>query len=411
MSVTRILYFTAPLLFFVFASVSRAEDRTRLVESSINWQMSPFAMGYSCPAAPGSWNEAIYQGVVEMVLERDPACARIDRAFEKSGFRMKRDVIYDRDGVAFRLTGYDEKRKVGYVWGTPETLGDGFFGDSSAVLEKEKGIRLSAAEAKLLVDRAPVSHEFIAVVIPYTNRLGYTGGYYRNEAEKVRLERQGAASAEMRLAAVEEAVDEYVRWVAARLAEEYPAPSPEPRNLLAFARWNTYRAPGHLFGECGVGQPEPLPDELVKKSIASWGAQAKLDLTSPFEYKTKFGNVTITGFDPKRKIGYLWNFPADDDERRNDVKAIAAEMEADGLRIAWISPSDVRFDNAGSPTLTVFAALYAEKAAAIPKIADPTAREAELRKLNEEITQDNFRPTLERLERRVREFFDWAAER
>jgi hypothetical protein len=81
-----------------------------------------------------------------------------------------------------------------------------------------------------------------------------------------------------------------------RRAEEYPAPSPAPRNLLTFTRWSNCRAPQHHFGECGNGQPRPLPDKLAKTSIESCGTEAKLDLTLPFIDKKGDVSIKAHGF-------------------------------------------------------------------------------------------------------------------
>jgi hypothetical protein len=400
------LRFVPGMLLFVFVAALRAEDRTSIVETPLAWHSSPFQEGYSWPG--GSFNKSIYKGAVTIVLDRDEACERIDRAFQKLGFRMKRDVAYRRDGVAFRVTGYDVERKVGYLWATPETLGEGFFGRPPESSDEEKAIRLTAAEAKMLEDRAPATHEFIAIVIPYTHRLGYMEGFYRNDEEKAAFEKRRADTAGKRLASLDKAVGDYVQWVAARRAEEYPAPSPEPRNLLAFARWQQCRARPHIFGECGVGQPRPLPDTLVRKSIESWSAEAKIDLTLPHVYQTKGASLKLTGFDPKRKIGYIWDYPPDNPRRLKEIASLAAQAQVDGLRIAWISPADTRFDNAGAPELTRFAPPYAGKRGAISKISDPADRAEAIRKLNEEVARDNARPALSRLERRMREFAEYA---
>jgi hypothetical protein len=58
---------------------------------------------------------------------------------------------------------------------------------------------------------------------------------------------------------------------------------------------------------------------------------------------------------------------------------------------------------------TVFVPPYAEKAAAIRKLTDHAAREVALQKLDAEVARDNYRPSLERLERRMKEFLEWAA--
>jgi hypothetical protein len=209
MPATRSLRFTAAAFVLVFALASRAEDRTRAIETPINWHLNPFQEG-GC-GWPGPFNTSAFNGIVEIVLKRDVACERIDRAFQTAGFRMVHNVTFDRDGVVFRPTGYDREREVGYVWGTPESLGEGFFGRPPDVSDEEKAARLSAAEAQLLEDRAPMTREFIAVIIPYTNRLGYSSGAYRNDREKASLEKLGADTEAKRLAALDNAVADYVR--------------------------------------------------------------------------------------------------------------------------------------------------------------------------------------------------------
>lgn len=45
----------------------------------------------------------------------------IHKVFKEEGFDL-RDVAYDKDGVAFRPSGFDPKRRIGYVWGNWLTL-------------------------------------------------------------------------------------------------------------------------------------------------------------------------------------------------------------------------------------------------------------------------------------------------
>ncbi len=350
--------------FLILASAASAEDRTAVVETPLNWHLNPFQKnGYSYPNAPNLISKA----------EREAACDRIDIAFAASGFKMKRDVPYDRDGVTFHVTGYDAEKKVGYVWAMPETLGEGFFGNPAVETEAAKKKFLSAAEAKLLEDRAPQTREFIAVIIPFTHRLGYRIFPFKGETEEEKkyaalLEKAYADDAEKRLAALDTAVTEYVVWVAERRAEEYPAPSNEPRNLFPVARWSLGRDPHYPFGICGVGLFHPLEEKTVKKSLTTWGEEAKLDLSAPFVYTTKSASITITGFDSKKKIGYVWSTPSDDEVTRKKLAALAADAETHGLKIAWISPWDGRFD----------------------------------------ASEDGGKVALERLDRRLKEFFNWA---
>ncbi len=46
----------------------------------------------------------------------------IDRIFKEEGFDLAPHVLYDQDGVAFRASGYDRKRGIGYVWAWWPTL-------------------------------------------------------------------------------------------------------------------------------------------------------------------------------------------------------------------------------------------------------------------------------------------------
>jgi hypothetical protein len=45
----------------------------------------------------------------------------IHKVFKEEGFDLK-DVTYEKDGVAFRPSGFDPKRRIGYVWGNWLTL-------------------------------------------------------------------------------------------------------------------------------------------------------------------------------------------------------------------------------------------------------------------------------------------------
>ncbi|MGD0896542.1 MAG: hypothetical protein ABR915_01820 [Thermoguttaceae bacterium] len=389
-------------------SSARGHDWMRDMEDQSAWCPRSFqGGGYGHPPGPDSFNKQIYQGFVEIVLDRDVACARIDRAFRAAGYKMVRDYAYDRDGVAFRATGYDPDKKVGYVWATPETVGPGFFGNDRESPNQNPD-RLSAAKAAMLEKRAPITLEFIAVVIPYTSRLGYVTGYYRNAEEKAAFEKRKADTVEERLTALDSCVAEYVCWVADRRASEYPSRSPKPRNLLSLARWRACPRPHHSFGECGVGQPRPLPAAMLRKFVERLTAEAKIDVTSPFRYERNGTSLTITGFDPRQKIGYVWGYPNDEPPSAKELEVLAAQAEADGICIAWISPADKRFDRSGYPVLTRYAPRYLEKVKESQAIADPASREAALRALDEQIEEDNARPALDKLERRLREFLDWA---
>ncbi|MCE9582187.1 MAG: hypothetical protein K8T20_06815 [Planctomycetes bacterium] len=392
---------SAALSAILTALPARGEDRTRAVEDSINWHLNPFQKGgYSWPGGD-TFNREFYRGHVDFVLDRAAACDRIDRAFERAGFHMKRDVAYEKDGVAFRATGYDADRKVGYIFATPETVG--LFGSDPG--GRDAAVWLSAEEAKTLEDRAPVTREFIAVVIPYVNHLGYQVCPYRDDKEKAELEKKKADTVESRLASLDGCVAEYVTWMAGMSTSEYPAPSAEPRNLLNVARWKSAIPEHHFPGECGVGMPRPLHVDMVKKFVAQWSAAAGVDLSKPFTYEKDGKSFTLTGYDPAKKIGYLWACPSP------ELSALAAQAEADGLRIAWISPADARFDLRHERTMTRYAPQYAEKAKAVQAIKDEKAREAATQALDAQVEEDNARPALDKLERRVVEFLEWAEKR
>jgi|GEM_PF-4269658 len=387
------------------AAVLHAEDRTTVVEDPLKWLVNPFqAGGYSYPSGPNVIPEE----------EREAACQRIDAAFAMKGFKMKRNFPYDRDGVAAHLTGYDPERKVGYVWATPETMGEGFLGNPAKGPAEAQARLLSTAEVKLLEERAPQTREFIAVIIPFTHRLGYQTSSYEKSAifekdEAARLQRAYEAYSEKRLKALDTAVAEYVYWVADRRAEEYPAPSTKPRNLFPVARYSLSLNPHYPPGICGVGLFHPLPDAVVKKAMQQWGKAAGLDLSQPFTYQTKSASVTLTGYDAKQKIGYVWDTPSDNPVVRERLEALAGAAAADGLRIAWISHWDRRF-NGDNPSYGA-SPKYAEILAALTKVAkitDPAERERAQRAPQEELTWLLAGPALERLQRRVKEFFEFA---
>jgi len=46
----------------------------------------------------------------------------IDAIFAEEGFSLTRDYMYNKDGVAFKASGYDENKKIGYVYATWENL-------------------------------------------------------------------------------------------------------------------------------------------------------------------------------------------------------------------------------------------------------------------------------------------------
>jgi hypothetical protein len=53
-------------------------------------------------------------------VDADNAREVIDRVFRDEGFTLERNVAYDRDGMAFRATGFDPEHRIGYVladWG------------------------------------------------------------------------------------------------------------------------------------------------------------------------------------------------------------------------------------------------------------------------------------------------------
>jgi hypothetical protein len=50
-------------------------------------------------------------------VEDEDARKVIERVFRDEGFSLESHVSYDRDGVAFRASGFDPKRRIGYVFG------------------------------------------------------------------------------------------------------------------------------------------------------------------------------------------------------------------------------------------------------------------------------------------------------
>jgi hypothetical protein len=54
-------------------------------------------------------------------LSDQTAVRLIHKVFKEEGFELQ-TVPYDKDGVAFRPSGFDPKRRIGYVWGNWNTL-------------------------------------------------------------------------------------------------------------------------------------------------------------------------------------------------------------------------------------------------------------------------------------------------
>lgn len=159
----------------------------------------------------------------------------IDKIFRQAGFRLEKDFDYHRDGVRARLTGFDAKHRIGYVFADHRTLDeDGYvswatakagalteptddpatarqwlssmdwrFGaiskdlqkSAQAVLAMKDGKPmlaayrkvhrqlhdhlLSMAEAKRLEEEAPKEKEFVAVISQFDNRLLDYGRWHR----------------------------------------------------------------------------------------------------------------------------------------------------------------------------------------------------------------------------------------
>lgn len=390
------------LMCLALATACFAQDRTKIVEDPISWKLSPFQNGgYTWPGG-GSFNTEIYEGQVNVQYDRDKFCDRIDKAFANVGYKMRRDVDYHQDGVQFRLSGWDAERKVGYIWATEDALGEGYFGREST---DEAEVRLSAQEAKLLIERAPFTREHIAIIIPYTNVLGYSGGAYENKRQKNLLEKMFAKDEPKRLAAVDGLVAQYVNFVATLQSLEYPAPSKEPRNLFSYDHFRICGTRG--FQLCGVGSPDYINDELAKEKIIEFARSKKVDFSRPFEYETTEGNsIGIDGYDPDLKIGFIWNDTGSADTKSVFTAEVAAAMNENQMKIAWISRCDTRFSYFVFKTR--FNKEYANQLAEVESIKDEKLRLEETKKLDELVHRDNVEVPLEKLERRINEFVDWA---
>jgi hypothetical protein len=190
-------------------------------------------------------------------VDDDRAREVIDRVFRDEGFSLERGLLYDRDGIGFRTTGFDPKRRVGYVFGGWTNLDESALeswqvterepipeGDPGAIrkwfeerswmlkrmpapIREEVGrvvamedakematafddlrVRwhaelLSLQEAWELEHKAPARKEFVAVISQFDERL--ETGCYRGEDPPDSVVRK-------RLELLERNVREYIAW-------------------------------------------------------------------------------------------------------------------------------------------------------------------------------------------------------
>ncbi len=182
-----------------------------VAESGLPFRTSPFGTG-----APSRLDEAKAREV-------------ISRVFAQEGYRLSRDVPYDRNGVAFIADGYDAEKKVGFVFATHKRLdADGVLSwnnEGQPPPEAKDPSRISLGEAKALEDRAASDREFIAVISHYDRRFEYhewsqevatahaeinavADPAVRKVMERALRERQARAALER----LEQCVREYIAW-------------------------------------------------------------------------------------------------------------------------------------------------------------------------------------------------------
>lgn len=77
---------------------------------------------------------------------------RIEQVFMEAGYALQRDYHYDRDGVAFTVSGYDPNARVGYAL------------DVTNDYDAPDAVRLTCEEARTLEARAGTTHEFVALI-------------------------------------------------------------------------------------------------------------------------------------------------------------------------------------------------------------------------------------------------------
>jgi hypothetical protein len=81
------------------------------------------------------------------MTEKD-ACALLKARFQKAGYKIAENVMFDEDGVAFEVDGFDAAKRVGYEYVTDEA-GDTWDVDSDVVAALEA--RRDAGELFILV--------------------------------------------------------------------------------------------------------------------------------------------------------------------------------------------------------------------------------------------------------------------
>lgn len=105
-------------------------------------------------------------------IDDDRAREVIDRVFRDEGFSLEGGMLYDRDGIEFRTTGFDPRHRIGYVFGGWGNLDDNAL-ESWQVTEREPvpdgdpdAIRKWIEEREWMVGRmpAPIREEVARVL-------------------------------------------------------------------------------------------------------------------------------------------------------------------------------------------------------------------------------------------------------
>ncbi|MCF6177592.1 MAG: hypothetical protein L3J71_17695 [Victivallaceae bacterium] len=196
----------------------------------------------------------------------------IDKIFKEKGFVLQPNFKYKKGGIEFTASGYDPAKKIGYLYGTWNTLDHAdavlswmrprkgqpidanrlkyFLGKEyskqlaeatkiaddaerqkafRALLEdkerKEGVTRLSLKEANILEKRAEKEQEHIALISQFDRRFEYSGSGRIDSKEREKImkisdpkERQAAfklargKSAKQAMKKLEEAVRRYIEW-------------------------------------------------------------------------------------------------------------------------------------------------------------------------------------------------------
>lgn len=161
-------------------------------------------------------------------IEEEQARGIIERVFREAGYQLAGGVTWKKDALSFAPTGYDEQKKVGYLWATSRTLDDDAvisWRNEGKEVAAEDPLRLSMAEAKHLEEKAPADKEFIAVISAFDSRFAYEAwgeetAAEMQEAAKIadpakravaqRLIQEKAAK--QALETLERCVREYISW-------------------------------------------------------------------------------------------------------------------------------------------------------------------------------------------------------